>query len=1121
MLCKLVTNLRPGKAPSLDFLLNNDIRETLEEEGNENCYIPSRGSGMLIRTQNSMPLQWSPNYAQTEDTRCSDQDNKNKQIVPVYNFNPRKTYPSGEEVLLTQIDGVWHVSDLGRGEPEEEAPPVAVGIGKWGPFTYTMTSSQFFFKGIPSGENTRGYVDVTPRDAELGFHVNYYLSARSDPKGQGAEDADLNLYRRYDVKGNEATGRTPNGGYNFTQPFNTENYKRWGDVPAYFQQTSFDYLDSQVFGIRGRDGVKIRGNPDLCSIASTSATINSAGHPIPFEADEYPSRNSANCGAFFGCVFPNGYQGTEEYDSDDPRKFVVGGTSNNILNYPAENYFTLNDTNTNKPFDPGNGLSDRNDANAATQAQVNRPFETYNVEENRWSRGTYAHQANIFYMDADNQRKSMPADVMLNASPDGNNGSPIKPIGVFNDIYPTGARNTAWADPTFDLALSAGEKINEGVWLFRIPETGDIDENVSAFDFQPVTRSNIMFRPLKLEAYLGMGRLSAPFSQVNVPMDVQEWNTNHSIPNFGLEKTSPYTIFSEIGTSTVSKELPISAFASDREFENAKHNFAGYERGNAYPQGPLKWGAWTLHKKNYSRLHEYSYWEQNNVGGGMYFNQEFIQNGDPYRLTQSQGGATGEENWKGAGAFGIIGTNLKVSANTIIEFTTKNLYGMGAAAAGKFTIQGGHQEQNKTWGVSNFVESYKQENIIDLSVRIYQGHPADQTLYDPRYFAVHHFNPGVDFAFDVYKGANDIPVNALGQGKPIPRNYLSDEFKNLRDYQGDLLDTVTYVFPEASGADIRIPSRWEKHIDPTVSGDNLHHVDGGTFSPIEVDSYCRVFKDATAEGLIPFTPSPPLMSEEYWLVDTKRNGKLLPYRYYAKTLGVPISNLLSDHPPVHMVAENDVEGEQAWDYKSSLIVTNYGTGFSSGDAVGILENDLILEVVATGDGGSVAELEVFSFGSGIPVNKTASSGDLIGSFDPKFIISPAIGAGEGFNGYFVAAGLQNSIQYDDKPFLIKRNGEEINRIAANEPGPKHLSTGFSNAAEPLAFIEDTATVQYILPDLLKSDDGSYDIFFHFHNDITMTWFACGSTDNNTPWGDKNNVAESNEQYISIEGINLL
>ena len=1117
MLCKLVTQLRPGKAPSLDFLLNNDIRETLEEEGNENCYIPSRGSGMLIRAQNSMPLQWSPNYAQTEDTRCSDQDNKSKQIVPVYNFNPRKTYPSGEEVLLTQIDGIWHVSDLGRGEEEEEAPPVAVGIGKWGPFTYTMTSSQFFFKGIPSFETTRRYIDVTPRDAELGFHVNYYLSAKHDPN-QGEEDAALNLYHKYDIPGDEVTGRTPNGGYNFTQPFNTENYERWGDVPAYFQQTSFDYLDSKVFGIRGKPSSTGDKRPDLCSIASTSATINSAGHPIPFDASEYPYRNSANCGAFFGCVFPNGYQGTEEYDSDDPRKFTVGGTSNSA-DYPAMNYFTtLTDSYVNKPFDPGNGLSDRNDANAATQAQVNKPFEAYDVEENGWSRGTDKHQANIFYMDADNQRKSMPADVMLNASPEGKNGSPIKPIGVFNDIYPTGVPNS------FDLAKSVGEKVNAGVWLSRLPQdaiSNDIDVNDSAFDFQPVVRSNIMFRPLKLEAYLGMGRLSLPYTKANNPkLDVKLWNKTASIPRFDLIKNSPYTIFSEIGTSTVSKDLPISAFASDREFKNAEHNFAGYERDNAYPQGPLKWGAWTLHKKNYSRLHEYSYWEQNNEGGGMFFTKEFIQNGDPYRLTEDEG-ATGEENWKGAGAFGIIGTNLKVSANTIIEFTTKNLYGMGAAAAGKFTVQGGHQQQNKSWGVSNFVESYKQENIIDLSVRIYQGHPEDQTLYDPRYFAVHHFNPGVDFAFDLYKGSSNIPVNDLSSDSGvIPRNYLFDEFNNLRNSDGDLLDTVTYVFPEASGADIRIPSRWEKHIDSTISGDDLHHEDGGVFSPIELADGSVVLKDATAEGLVGEL-KPPLMDEEYWLVDTKRNGKLLPYRYYAKTLGIPIANLSPLNPTVNMIAEEDAEGQPAWDHKYKLIVTNFGTGFSENEAVGILENDIILRVTATGDGGSVAALSVERFGSGIPVNKTASRGDLIGSFKPNFIISPIVGAGKDFNGYFVSAGLQNSIQYDDKPFLIKRAGNEINRIAANEPGPKHLSTGFSSAAEEKAFIEDTATVQYVIPDLLKSEDGSYDIFFHFHNDISMTWFACGSNLNNTPWGNQNNIAESNEQYISIEGINLL
>jgi hypothetical protein len=1105
MFCKLVTQLKPGKAPTLDYLLSNDIKETLEEEDNANCYIPSRGSGMLIRTQNSMPLQWSPNYAQTADTRCGPDGNTNKQIVPVYNFNPRKTYPSGEEVLLTQIDGVWHVSDLGQGEEEEAAPPVATGIGKWGPFTYTMTSSQFFFKGIPifdgnrpqDEDDGRGYVDVTPRDAELGFHVNYYLSA-------GEEDKYLNLYRKYDLPGDEVTGRTPNGGYNFTQPFNTENYKRWSDRPAYFQQTSFDYLDSKVFGIRGKQG-SIGTHPDTCSIASTSATVNSAGQVIPFEASEYTVRNSANCGAFFGCVFPDGYKGTEEYDSDDSRSFTIVATGAGSID--ASKYFTEKNDDGSNPFDPGNGIEDRNDASVGALGQTEDPLKSYDVTENGWSRGSERYQPNIFYMGAANKRKSMPADVMLNASPDGKNGSPIKPIGVFNDIYPTGT-----GDMFNSFITSIPGKVNAGAWLSRQLENGNNDQ--SAFDFEPVSPGNIMFRPLKLEAYLGMGRLSTPFSEIGNPMnveDVKDWVEKQSIPNFSQARSFPYTIFTEIATSTVSRNLPISAYAPDREFPNTKGNLAGYENGNNSAHSPLKWGAWTLHKKNYSKLHEYSYWEENIDYGGMFWTKEFILNGDPYRIDPAKG-ATGEENWKGAGAFGIIGTNLKVKANTTIGFTTRNLYGMGAGAAGSFTIQGGYAQQNKTWGVSNFIESYKQENIIDLSVRIYQGHPADQTLYDPRYFAVHHFNPGVDFVLDKYRGTGTIPTNELGQGKPIPRNYLSYEFKNLRGSDGDLLDTVTYEFPEASGADIRIPSRWEKHIDSEV-GDA--HQNDRTYDPIKLPSDSTVFKDATVD-LGASTPSPPLMDDKYWLVDTKRNGKLLPYRYYAKTLGIPTS---SSH--VEMVKEEDVKGEQVWGHASKLIVTNYGTGFAIDDAVGIFEKDIVLRVTGTGELGSVTGLSVERFGSGISVNQTRATGDLIGSFTSNFTISPIVGAGEGFNGYFVAAGLQNSIQYDDKPFLIKRNGEEINRIAANEPGPKNVSTGANAQAESLAFIEDTETVEYTIHDLLKSDDGSYDIFFHFHNDISMTWFACGSHSNSTPWGDLRNIAESNEQFISIEGINLL
>jgi hypothetical protein len=1132
MLCKLVTQLRPGKAPSLDYLLNNDIKETLEEEDNANSYIPSRGSGMLIRTQNSMPLQWSPNYAETADTRCST-NNRDKQIVTVYNFNPRRTYPSGEEVLLTQIDGVWHVSDLGRGEEEEEPGAVSAGIGKWDSFTYMMTSSQFFFRAqdVESGSG----VAVTPRSAELNYHVNYYLSQQTISSSlpdadQALEDAELNLFVKYDNPGDELTGRKPQGGYNFSQPFNTKNWSRWKDERGYLQNTSFDYLDSQIFGIRGKEGVidgegGKRSMPDTCGIASTSATLNAAGKTIPFAAEEYPYRNAAHCGAFFGCVFPNGFQGTEVYDIEEPRNFLIGSASKYGSVNPEDYLIVSNDSTSNNPFDAGNRTSDRNDCNtkcfSTTNPQGNpQPFADINignnVPDNLHTRATYSHSANLFALGADQGRRTIPADVMMNGSPTARHGAPIRPIGRLNgmnidDIEAGGA----------ELLLLNHQRASEGIWLRKVSQLGpNVDENDSAFDFQPITRDNVMFRPLKLEAYLMQGRLAVDLH--NNPTS-RRWDERNTIANqqtggFYRYTSDPRAFFTEMASTTVSNYFPISCHVNAREFENTKNNLAGWERGNAAVGNVLKWGAWGKSRPSYSRLHLYNYWQGDNDDGGMWWTTSFLNLGDPFRFSILEQDAT--QDWKGAGAFGIITCSLKVAANTSIEFVTSNLYGMGAAAAGQFTVQSGNAEQNKTWGVSNFIESYKQENIVDLSVRIYQGHPTDQTIYDPRYFAVHHFNQGLEFAFDLYQGTGVIPVNDLSvdSGNSFPRNFLFDEFKNLRDSEGDLLESVTYVFPEQSGVDIPIPSRWEKHIDSSVNSLIYgQHENNKVYRPQSLNSFDRIFKDAT-KGLLGLAP--PIMKEQYWNTSTKRTGKLLPYRYKLPTLGIPVSQSADN---VNMIAESlilDSEDKTVYSYSDDLIVTDFGTGFVSGDAVGDLESDIVLEVREVGPNGEVVSLFPILFGTGIPVSKVRASGDQIGSFTSTFTMFPLTGNGQGFRGYFVSAGLQNIITTDDKPFLIKKNGEEISRIAANEPGPKHLTTGFSSAAEPLAFIENTETTTFAIPEILKSEDGVYDLFFHFHNDVTFNWLACRGKLDNGAWGDFNNGTEANEQHVTIESISL-
>ena len=103
---------------------------------------------------------------------------------------------------------------------------------------------------------------------------------------------------------------------------------------------------------------------------------------------------------------------------------------------------------------------------------------------------------------------------------------------------------------------------------------------------------------------------------------------------------------------------------------------------------------------------------------------------------------------------------------------------------------------------------------------------------------------------------------------------------------------------------------------------------------------------------------------------------------------------------------------------------------------------------------------------------------------------------------------------------MKKGGSEIVRIAANKAGPTHKDTGLSSLAESESYIKESSDVEFTLDPLLKSKDSTYDIFFHFHNDITMTWLACGSSANGKPHGDLYNPTESIEQHITIESINL-
>ena len=1048
ILAKLTTDLKKAiNSPSVSHLITSDIGVDLNDPKNTNSFIPSSGSAMPINSQNSMPLQWAPNYANTKDARCSDSihpDDRNKKLlVSVFNFNPQRSYPSGEMVLLTQMDNIWIVSSLG----EANATPtdvVSTSVGKWGAFTYMATSSEFFFKGKINGSP----VSVTPRSAELNFHKWYYSYM--------SNDRSLNYEQNYGLA----------GGYD-SAFFDTSNHQLWTDEPGWFQTTSFDYLDSQIFGIRGKQSGG-KNNENKCSISSTSATLNAAGKSILNEGSS--SRNSAHTGTFFGCVFPAGYDGTDVYDDrNGGRSWTVG--SSGIASSP-DHYFTTNGINSNiiNPFDP---VASRNDSNAKCNATFTDPTGGIPSQGNLWSRGSTNADASLFYLGVNEGRKTIPADVMLNASPRGLYGSPIKPIGLFNFMNKDGAKNNP------DIV----NLVTGGVWLHKAPTTTTtttiVNPNDSAFDFPPKQPDNLMFRPLKLEAYLQFG----------LPQKYITYGTeNKPAENLFMSSVQRNVdgFYAEAARTQISKKFPISYYAPERENNNCSANLVGQGVGQ-----PLKWGAWLTgqNKTDYGgRLHKTGYWNTSERGGGMNWTTKLEA---PYDKIS---------NWDGAGAFGVITTSNKVKANASIEFTTSNLYGMSASAGTSTRVDLGllgsitfDQTQDKTWGVGNFVDSYKQAHIIDLSVRIYQGHDSSSTVYDPRYFAVHHFNPGVE----------SLGVQTRPTGQVV--------FKDLKGTGNVSLNSVTYNYEQASGSvDFRIPSRYAEEF----------HTEGGSYNPVPLTTGTFVFEDATYIGEDKKTK---IMPAQYWDVETKRTGKLLPYRYGFLTMTIPADIGES----VSMILKSDAANNTVLESKNKLIIKNFGTGYNIGDTVGIQALNIVLKVANTYDG-VITELQVVNNGENLPLSFCMDSEFTITNLPenlPFKVTTLLSSAGKGFDAYFVCAQVRAKIKCDPKPLLIKTGGHtgaEIVRIAANVAGPAHDTRGLSAIAESKSYVNIPGGATFKLTNNVKSADSTYDIFFHFHNDITMTWLACGAVqgENGQPHGDFNNPTESEEQHVTIESIKL-
>jgi hypothetical protein len=577
LLAKLTTSLPAASSPSSDTLIAGTISKNLSDA--KTSIIPKTGIALPIFSTNGNPIQWQPNY---KNPKCGDSSTNNqKETLVVYNFSDKRSYIKDENVNLISIDGIWHVNPIDPPPPIEDQLNSVEEL-KWGEFTYFMTTSDFFFRRSFDG-NSISRDRFSPGIAEASFHGDYYVSYRNNDWDEPGKEQvySLNYSTTYGTEGgydNKFDNRTPTLFINH----------------AYCQVTSFDFLDSNIFGIRGINSKnEYVPSLDKCSIAYTNANKDSRDRNIVHPPEEYATRNAAHCGIFFGCLFPEGYTGFNSYN--EPRDFDISlGTPNDNTEFP---YFSI--AVSNNEFLPFNPASSRSNCRQPTFGSVNS--ESFNSDELAWERAKEELSESIFY----NQESlnSVPADVMLNASLSGENGSPLYPIHRFNWMHNPDDFLENNLKPGRLLNL-VSQTFNSCGWLAKAFPGGSKAgrRDISAFDFKPVNPNHIMFRPLKFEAYTQF------YPRTDDTDDAKNLEKNTSRRIFllleGYRTQMDYT-------------RPISDLANQREAsKNVKFNILSqgeqrptdFNRPMLFGFWGLLWGGSVWSKPSYRNIHRGSYW---------------------------------------------------------------------------------------------------------------------------------------------------------------------------------------------------------------------------------------------------------------------------------------------------------------------------------------------------------------------------------------------------------------------------------------------------------------------------------------------------------------------------------
>ena len=854
----------------VDWAENMDIEQHFKDPVNNTHLTPSSGLVIPIDMQNANPFQWSPNYANPKGCRG---DNKEKVTVNVFNMST-KEFTKGETVLLTDRYSLWFIDPISSGA--EPPLPLKKTVGKW-QFTYHMTNQDFFYRfADPSSEG-----------------VTFDEGKNLNPKVPNCMDAEEALSRKYLAARNPSNYKTKYG-----QDFDSDSAddilerdagKAWA---GYAQVTSWDFMGKHLCGLRERkDGTNL-GN----ALVLTQTTKDHRGEFLQ-EFNNYGVLGGSRFTTpFFGCAFPGGYQGEEKYlqlneavkdgNNFTGKGFYVNGQPIN----QTESFFNqssfLNDKASNTgTFDPSH-----DDNNISTNTSPLYFFKNlYPSDEVKVEPhcNIFSSEENFFHL---------PADIGVNGSFNADYGGPILSLNNVQK-YLTTSNNLKWAtsEKIYGNFHDFWQDSGSFQWLYNAvdsetkQETNNPDD--STFNIKPTNPNRIQFRPLTDSVFaqfdppqvdvfgLIPNECDSGYAVTSIPYPAkrlveQGFNNYPEVadgsPATGIIGSSKY------GVASNNNENPLWGLKTKKRLISQAAGPGGLilrkdvqdiEPGDCEPTGvsdqksnagksdvslddeimPFKYNAWYVADEK-----DGLEWDKLSLSA-WYQALDLIY---PNYTADNHYGA--RRNSLSRGAYGVIGAVCTSEMQAGVQIQTDNTLGQPHNFLSNVFYA--------SWGARQDL-LYNDPNTTALFVKIYEAWPRDQTIFDSRFYAVHHFNEG-----------NKLPVFNVGEDdekRPWQSDYKLGPDVNYGEKNDD--DTLVrpdenpfYTFVYDSGvqqvSELRVQSYYNDGQDFVVNAisgipivhdkiiTNVDHKIPSIFSGGEVDlevTNVNAPGDITDEDLIP------------------------------------------------------------------------------------------------------------------------------------------------------------------------------------------------------------------------------------------------------------------------------